>query len=492
MQLSGLNFLYVFLPVTLIVYYFPYIYKNNTLKNAWLFIISLVFYLWTSITSVIFLIVSIVLNYGIGLWLEKYAKEKTGKRIVLLACSINLASLVFYKYSYSVVGGMSAVFGFHMPEFFESIVLPLGISFYTFKTLSYIIDVYRKKVSAQKNIVNLGLYLSFFPCAISGPIFKYNSMIAQIENRQSSVEMFGEGVKTFIYGMAKSVILGSQLLSVSQHAFSVTSSELSVIYAWLGAVAYTMYIYFDFSGYSQMAIGIGRMFGIEIPQNFNYPYISRSVSEYWRRWHITLGEWFQEYLYYPLSLGPAIKIRKFAGKKLNRKHAGMVSIAFSLIVVWLCTGVWHGSNMTFVVWGLLNFLFVFIDTYFKPSKYTRLTTVIGFLGTSFITLVTKVIFNSTSLYAAGSYIASMFYLNGNKFIDPKSVILFENYIFYFVIGFICVFPVAPYLERKFIKMKRPAKILFDTIQLVFVAGLFIISLAYVNSSGHSAPMYANF
>ncbi len=492
MQLTGLSFIYAFLPATLLIYYFPLVYKRNALRNTWLFLTSLIFYLWTSFVSMAFLIVSILVNYFLGLWVNKHAKAKTGKRIVLLACVLNLASLVFYKYSYGVVGGLSTVFGFQMPEFFNTVILPLGISFYTFKTLSYIIDVYRKKNSAQKNIITLGLYLSFFPCAISGPITKYNTMIGQIENRQSSAEMFGNGVKSFVIGMAKSVILGSQLLHVSQLAFATPASELSVIYAWLGAVAYTLYIYFDFSGYSQMAVGIGSMFGFEIPKNFDYPYISRSVSEYWRRWHITLGEWFQEYLYYPLSLGPALKIRKLAGKKLNRKHAGMVSMGFSLLIVWLCTGAWHGSEITFIVWGLLNFVFVFIDTYHKPAKYSKLTSAAGFIGTSLITVFTKVIFNSSSVSSAISYIASMLCLNGNGFIDAKSPVLLKEYVFYLIAGLICAFPVAPWLGQKISKAKKPINGILAFAQFVLIAGLLVISLAYIQSGGHNPPMYANF
>lgn len=492
MQLSGLSFLYIFLPVVLAIYYFPPVYKRNMLRNTWLFFVSMGFYLWTSFGSMLFLLLFIVANYCFGLWVGNHAKEAKGKRIVLLACIFDVAILAFFKVSIGLTGGISTFLGLRMSAFFENIILPLGISFYTFRALSYIIDVYRKKTAPQRNFITLGLFLSFFPCAISGPIFKYNQMIGQIENRKSTMEMFGEGVKTFIIGMGKSVILGAQLLTVSNFAFSASSSALSVFYAWLGALAYTLYIYYDFSGYSQMAIGIGKMFGFEIPRNFHYPYISRSVSEYWRRWHITLGEWFQEYLYYPVSLGPALKIRKLAGKKLNRKHAGMVSIGFTLLIVWICTGAWHGLSMPFILWGLLNFVFVFIDTYYKPSKYSKITSFVGFVGTSFITLFTKVIFNSKSLSAAFSYIGAMLHLNGNRFIDVKSMLLFKNYFFYIFVGLLCIFPVAEWLNQKISTRYPKGKGIWELIQFVLLAGLFVITLSYVNSGGHNPPMYANF
>ncbi|MBR2769207.1 MAG: MBOAT family protein, partial [Solobacterium sp.] len=304
------------------------------LRNIWLLLASLVFYAWGEPVFIFLMILSICVNYLFGRWVEKHnkkTKSPAGKRIVALACVFNLGILFVFKYLAWILSMLRIDAGS-----LAGLPLPIGISFYTFQALSYVIDVYKGKDKAQKSIIDVGLYISFFPQLIAGPIVRYGTISRQLKSREHSWDKFSAGVWRFTIGLAKKILIANQVAQIADLAFSLTSSnpglgyatgaasgpsELSVGLAWAGAFAYMLQIYFDFSGYSDMAIGLGKMFGFEFNENFNYPYISKSISEYWRRWHISLGEWFRDYLYYPLSLGPAIKLRKqFDKQGSTAKH----------------------------------------------------------------------------------------------------------------------------------------------------------------------------
>lgn len=483
MVFSNSVFLFVFLPITLIIYYNPFI-KNTAFRNFWLLITSLFFYAWGEPVYVLLMIFSIIINWSMGLWASKNKRSKRGKIICLIACIYNLGQLFVFKY----LGWIMGIFGSR--NVFSNIMLPIGISFYTFQALSYVIDVYRGKDEAQKNVLNVGLYIAFFPQLIAGPIVRYGSIAKQINNREHNFPLFYDGVWRFIIGLSKKAILSNQLAIVAEKAFGTAPNDLSVVFAWAGAFSYMLQIYFDFSGYSDMAIGLGKMFGFEFRENFNYPYISKSISEYWRRWHISLGEWFRDYVYYPLSLGPAIKIRKFFSDKVSKKTAALIANTFVLFVVWMATGIWHGANWTFVVWGFIQFLCLFIEQHRKPAKNKKLGAVFGFLSTFLIVLLTKVIFNAKNMTSAVLYYGSMLGLNSNMFCDSFGLYWIDQYKFYLIAGFILSFPVIEKITE-FCKGKK-IEFAWNVCQTVAMCLMFILSISYAIGGSYSPFIYFNF
>ena len=480
MVFSESVFLILFLPITLIIYYSP-LCKRTEIKNIWLLFVSIGFYAWGEPIYVFLMLLSIFVNWLLGRVVSGHAKTPKGKCIVAAACIYNLGALFIFKYLGWILGEDSV---------FANLALPIGISFYTFQALSYVIDVYRGKEEAQKSILDVGLYIAFFPQLIAGPIVRYGTVSKQIKERTHSFEQFSEGARRFVIGLSKKILLANQVAVLSKAAFRSNGSELSVLLAWVGALAFMLQIYFDFSGYSDMAIGLGKMFGFEFLENFNYPYISKSISEYWRRWHISLGEWFRDYLYYPISLGPALKLRKAVSKKLGRKAAGILSTAFTLFVVWMSTGIWHGANWTFVVWGFIQFVFILWEQYRKPLKNKKLGAVLGFLSTFMIVLMTKVIFNADSMSHALSYYASMFKANGNKVIDSYGLYWLNQYKVILIISFIFAFPVAEKI-KSFIKSDR-GKEIYGIVEAIILCLLLVVDISYAVSGSYNPFIYFNF
>ena len=504
MVFSNSVFLFFFLPITLLFYYILLWRKQHTLCNIWLLLVSLGFYAWGEPIYIFLMILSIIANYGFGRWVEKHnkkTKSPMGKKIVALACMFNLGILFVFKYLSWILG----MFGIHHGVL-ASLTLPIGISFYTFQALSYVIDVYRGKDAAQKNIINVGLYIAFFPQLIAGPIVRYGSIAKQLKNRVHSFDKFSEGVWRFCIGLGKKVLIANHIAPLADLAFSLTSanpgygyavgtatgpSDLSVGLAWGGAIAFMLQIYFDFSGYSDMAIGLGKMFGFEFNENFNYPYISRSITEYWRRWHISLGEWFRDYLYYPLSLGPAIKIRKRAvDAGMDRKNAGILSTVFVLFVVWMATGIWHGANWTFVVWGLIQFVFIVWEQYRKPIKNEKLGAVLGFITTFLVVLVTKVIFKSETMTQAIHYYGAMLHLNGNVLWDNLAAYWLGQYKVVLILGIIFAFPTVEKINE-LVTGKSFGKV-WNGIKCVAMIFIMIMSASYVIGGGYNPFIYFNF
>ena len=473
-------FLFLFLPITILVYFSP-ICKRIEVKNIWLLFVSIGFYAWGEPIYVLLMLLSICINWLFGRMVSKCPKTPKGKRIVALACVYNLGMLFVFKYLGWLLGANSV---------FAKLTLPIGISFYTFQALSYVIDVYRGKEEAQKSILNVGLYIAFFPQLIAGPIVRYGTISKQLKERTHSFEQFSAGAWRFTIGLSKKILLANQLAVLSRVAFERQGAELSTLLAWAGALAFMLQIYFDFSGYSDMAIGLGKMFGFTFLENFNYPYLARSISEYWRRWHISLGEWFRDYLYYPLSLGPAIKLRKAAAKKMSRKAAGVVSTVFILFVVWMATGIWHGANWTFVVWGFIQFVFILWEQYRKPLKNKKLGAVLGFISTFFIVLCTKVIFNADSMAHAIRYYASMLHLNGNKLVDSYGLYWIGQYKLFLLIGLVLAFPVVESIGKA-IKSER-GKNVWSIAQAVILSLLLVIDVCYAVGGGYNPFIYFNF
>ena len=385
MVFSSMIFIWVFLPILLILYFI----SNDKFKNIILLIFSLVFYAWGEPKYIFLMLFSIIINYFFGILIDKFKKHKVRKLIFILDILLNLGILGYYKYFNFFVNNLNNIFNLNFGN--KLIPLPIGISFYTFQIMSYIIDLYKDKIKVQKNILNLALYISFFPQLVAGPIVKYIDVDNQIESRKVDITKFSLGVRRFIYGLSKKVLIANILGASCDAIFNSNLAEISTITAWFGAIFYTLQIYFDFSGYSDMAIGLGKMFGFDFPENFNLPYISKSITEFWRRWHISLSSWFKEYIYIPLGG--------------NRK--GKVRTYINLWIVFLVTGIWHGAAWNFVLWGLFHGLFIFIER-LGFEKFLKKHKIISRIYTLLVVVTGWVLFRSDSLSNALIYLKKMF------------------------------------------------------------------------------------
>lgn len=423
-------FLFLFLPFVLAVYYLV-LRKHTVGKNIFLFIMSLLFYAYGEPKYVFLMLFMILLHYGLGLLINKYTDDKRMQKLILfLMVVIDVCILGYFKYLNFIVSIFTG------KADMLKIALPIGISFFTFQAISYVVDVYRGKGKVQTQFLNVGLYISLFPQLIAGPIVRYETVANEIENRKENLNDFAVGVNRFIIGLGKKVLLANQFAVVSDTVFgNVTSTGTtnSFLLLWMGAIAYTLQIFFDFAGYSDMAIGLGRMFGFHFLENFKYPYISKSISEFWRRWHISLQTWFKDYIYIPLG-----------GSRVNSK----ARLVFNIFVVWFLTGVWHGANWTFIVWGLMYFVLLILEKFFhideKMGKFKNLYTM-------FFVMMGWVLFRSDSLSAALVYIRSMFGFGCKGFIDAYVIQYFKQYILYFMMGILCCFPIFKNINRIFKK-----------------------------------------
>ena len=412
MIFSSAEFLFLFLPCVLLVYYNPF-FRGRRFRNIFLLLVSLFFYAWGEPVNVVLLLASIAANWFFGRMVEG---EGPRRRFWLWAAVVlNLAGLFIFKYLGFVCRNLGAL-GLPMPEI--DLALPIGISFYTFQAMSYVIDVYRRRSPAQRSVLDVGLYVSFFPQLIAGPIVRYETIAQEIHGRRETWEDFRSGVPRFIAGLGKKVILSNNMAILADAAFD-TLPSLSAPMAWLGAVAYGLQIYFDFSGYSDMAIGMGRMFGFHFLENFDRPYLATSITDFWRRWHISLSTWFRDYVYIPLGGN-----RVSAGRHL-----------FNLFVVWLLTGIWHGANWTFLLWGLGYFLLLMAE------KYGHIDRRLGVLRrpwTLFWVLMLWVLFRAENVAAAGDYFAALF--TGGRGDINDFLYYFGNMKFYLAAAVACCLP----------------------------------------------------
>ena len=406
MLFSSSEFIYLFLPVVLF-FNFVVFRKSRLLQNIFLLLASLVFYAWGVTVYVLIMVASIVVNWLLGLLVDKKREnKKVGKALVALDVIYNLSILFVFKYLNFSCGIVNDLFGaeIHIPE----IALPIGISFFTFQAMSYVIDVYRNKGAVQTNILYVGLYISFFPQLVAGPIVRYETIADQIKNRKETVDDFFDGFARFVVGLAKKVLLANSLSLLADQTFDAVKNgdSISVMLGWLGAIAYTLQIFFDFSGYSDMAIGLGRMFGFHFLENFDYPYVSKSITEFWRRWHISLGTWFRDYVYIPLG-----------GSRVGKARG-----ILNLFIVWFLTGLWHGANFTFVIWGMMFFVLLTVEKLTGLHKKSgKALNVFKRLYTLLFIVIGWVIFRSDSIADAFVYLKSMFGLNDNVFSDGAFV-----------------------------------------------------------------------
>ena len=461
MLFSSIFFLFTFLPILLIAYFaVPFKYKNYVLLAA-----SLFFYAWGEPIYVFLMIFSIAFNWAMALDIEK--ERKFGKKTTLIfTVVINLLILSFFKYYGFALDSVNALFGTNIS--YTALPLPIGISFYTFQAMSYIIDVYRGDTDAQRSPLKFGLYLSLFPQLIAGPIVKYKDIATELDKREISPELIGKGSARFIIGLAKKVIIANNMGALHTEILS-QSSNSSVLASWLGVAAYTLQIYFDFSGYSDMAIGLGKVFGFNFMENFNYPYISKSVTEFWRRWHISLSTWFRDYLYFPLG----------GNRVAPRKHI------INLLIVWMLTGLWHGASWNFVVWGLYYGIFLILEKYFFAERIEKLPSILQHLITIFIVSIAWVFFFSNNLTEAIHYLGDMFMLSKLPFANMHFLYLLKSNLVLMIIAIVLSHP-KPYKMYTLISKSSTA---FSIASLLII---FIISVSYLVFSTYNPFLYFRF
>ena len=469
MVFSSNVFIFLFLPVVLILYYNP-LFKSTAFRNTVLLISSIFFYAWGEPAFVLVMLGSIVLNWLFGLGVDKYRLENVKKSRFFVALSVitNIGILFVFKYLTFTLKNIDLLFSAKLDTL--DITLPIGISFFTVQAMSYVIDVYRGDGGVQKNPLNVALYISFFPQLIAGPIVRYRTVAEQINSRSVDFDSFSNGVYRFMTGFCKKVLIANNVASVADIAFDAEAP--SVALAWLGALAYTLQIFFDFSGYSDMAIGLGKMFGFTFLENFDYPYTSKSITEFWRRWHISLGTWFRDYVYIPLG-----------GSRVSKPR-----LVLNLFAVWMLTGIWHGANWTFFLWGFMYFVLLTVE------KLTGFNKKIGFLGhiyTLFFVIIGWVIFRSDSIGSAFVYLKTMLGLGGSALIDGKAAMYLSYYKVYLAAGVLCSFPIINKLREK-IKPGEKLSKAFSVISGVILLALFIIAVSFAVKKAYNPFIYFNF
>ena len=458
MIFSSILFIFRFLPIALILYYItPQKYKNLILT-----LLSLVFYSWGEGKYFLIMIASIIIDYTAGRLIYRYKNEIKKKTIVLcISLVFNLGLLFFFKYFNFFIDNINNIFNFAIKG--VKITLPLRISFYTFQTMSYSIDVYRGKVVPEKNIINFAAFVTLFPQLIAGPIVKYTDINKEISRRVITKDNVEVGIEKFILGLGRKVLIANNIGMLWTEVEGIGFENISTPLAWLGIISFGLQIYFDFSGYSLMAIGLGKMLGFNFPENFNYPYISRSISEFWRRWHITLGSWFKEYVYIPLGG--------------NRK--GKVRVTFNLFIVWALTGLWHGASYNFLLWGLFFFLLISIEK-LGLINFLNKHRVFSHIYTIFLLLIGWTLFAITDFNGICEYLSKLFfYSNGEEWIY-----YLRNYGVSLIIAIIFSLPLVSMFYKKIEN--------FKWIKTIILMGIFIISVAYLVDATYNPFLYFRF
>lgn len=468
MLFSSIVFLFSFLPAVMILYYLlPVRFRNVILLLA-----SLVFYAWGEPVYLFLMLLSILFNYFSGLDIARNLQDKrAAKRSLIFNLIINLAVLGFFKYEGFVLDTLNGILPVHIS--YHALPLPIGISFYTFQILSYIIDVYRGNVKVQTNLPNFALYVTMFPQLIAGPIVQYADVDEQLASREISRTKFGEGSMYFIRGLAKKVLLANTSGMIFTEVSGLAKDNIAVMTAWLGAFAYMFQIYFDFSGYSDMAIGLGKMFGFEFNMNFNYPYVSKSITEFWRRWHISLSSWFRDYVYIPLGGNRVSKI----------KHIR------NLLIVWFLTGLWHGAAWNFVAWGLYYGVILIIEKYLLSPVLDRLPDVVRHIYSIVLVVIGWVLFFSSSFGQAADYIRVMFGAGVHGFADRESMYLLTSNL---ILWLILIFGSTPLVHFRYEHMLRSKKWNTTIINSVVYAALFIVCIAYLVTETYNPFLYFRF
>lgn len=470
---SSLLFLFRFLPLVLLLYFIA----PRCLKNAVLFVMSLIFYAWGEPVYVVLMLFSTVVDYTHGRLVDRYKREgKEGKARWVVASSmiINLLLLGFFKYSDFLIGTVNGVFGTAIPLL--KLALPIGISFYTFQTMSYTIDVYRGDARVQKNIISFGAYVALFPQLIAGPIVRYQTIAEELQERRETASDFSRGIGRFMAGLGKKVLLANNIGLLWDTVAAMPAADLTVAVSWLGILAYAFQIYFDFSGYSDMAIGLGNMFGFHFPENFQYPYISKSITEFWRRWHISLGTWFREYVYIPLGG--------------NRR--GLACQIRNLAVVWLLTGIWHGASWNFVLWGVYYGIFLIVEKVFLKKHLERLPGWVQHVYTLLVVLFGWVLFAFDSLGAGLSYFKTMVGLGGVPFANMEFAYLLYNNVIWLLVLALGSTELPKRWAARLVLALKSRQGLAAVLQNGFYVLVFLVSVAYLVDATYNPFLYFRF
>jgi len=466
MVFSSLMFLFVYFPVVLGVYYI----SPLKWRNLFLLLANLIFYGWGEPVYILIMFLSIFIDYTHGLLVEKYrVDDKKARAFVVSSMVFNLALLFFFKYYDFLADSLRVlpVFSF-LPRL--NVPLPIGISFYTFQTMSYTVDVYRGQARAQRNIVNFGTFVTLFPQLIAGPILQYRDLDDQLVHREHTAEKFASGARIFTVGLAKKVLLANNIGMLWDIYRAAPAAQLTMGGAWLGVIAFAFQIYFDFSGYSDMAAGLGRMLGFEFMQNFNYPYISRSITEFWRRWHISLGSWFRNYLYIPLGGNRKGKMRQY----------------FNILAVWAATGIWHGASWNYLIWGLYFCLLLVLEKAFLLKALERAPGILSHFYAVFFILVGWAIFAIEDLSALTEYLLAMFGGAGAGLWCAADGYYLMNYAFMLPVLAVASTPLGAYLFRRL-----PERAVQIAVPLLMLAGL-ILSTAYLVDATYNPFLYFRF
>lgn len=485
MLFSSLIFLLYFFPVVLVIYYS--LKWNRMLQNVWLLFASIFFYAWGEPKNVLLLFFSILFNWAAGVYIDKN-RGKTGKtkRALATACVLNIGILFIFKYLAFTVGTVNEMAGRKLlPSI--GIVLPIGISFFTFQALSYVIDVYRGKTAVEKNLLYVGIYIFFFPQLIAGPIIQYADVAKQIRNRQETFRKFAVGISRFAVGFGKKILLANNFAILADSIFNWSrigqeTYNVPALLAWLGAIAYTLQIYFDFSAYSDMAIGLGLIFGFKFGENFNYPYIASSISDFWKRWHISLTGWFREYVYFPMG-----------GSRVQNKD----TMVRNMFVVWLLTGIWHGAQWTFLFWGMLHFAVQLAERFLGAAagkgQRSLSNTCLKHAYTLAVVVIGWVIFRADDLYQAGVYLKNMFGLNNNGFFSATAVMLIKEYWLFLVLGIVFSMPLARNINRLLAEHKMGrVEMLYNICYPAVLLCLVIAGVCYLTMGAYNPFIYFNF
>ena len=468
MVFSSIVFLYIFLPVMLILYFIV----PSKFKNAVMIIASLIFFAWGEIGYILIMLLLAVMDFYCGNKINLYENDNAKrKKYLIINVSVNLLILFFFKYADFIITNINLICNWNIPLL--NIPLPIGVSFNTFQSLSYIIDVYKRKVKCEKSFYNYLTYTTLFPQIIAGPIVRYETVDEELEVKNISLDNFSEGMKRFIVGLGKKVLIANNVGKlwniIEVGGYSVLSTQL----AWLGIIAFGVQIYFDFSGYSDMAIGLARIFGMKFDENFNYPYISKSITEFWRRWHITLGSWFRDYVYIPLGG--------------NRK--GIIKQIRNILIVWFLTGAWHGASWNFILWGVYFGIILMLEKIFILKILEKAGPILSRIYSITLILISWVIFAFEDLSKIGEYIKSLFNIGKIEMVTNESLYYLTNYYIILVIAIILATPLMKNITEKL--ERKNSKIISIAVSLVYI-GIFGLSTASLVSDSFNPFLYFRF
>ncbi len=468
MVFSSLTFLFYFLPIALAIYYI----SPKQIRNFVIFISGLFFYAWGEPIYVVIMVLSTLIDYLCGLGMHRWEHSPKARRLLLIASVVmNLSLLSIFKYGSLFINTINGVLGTAIPD--PKLPLPIGISFYTFQSMSYTIDLYRREIPVQKNFFSFGGYVTLFPQIVAGPIVRYADVQNEIDNRKITLSMVSDGIGIFIKGLAKKILIANNIGALWANIKAMPISELSAPMAWMGILAFTFQIFFDFSGYSDMAIGMGKMLGFNFPKNFDLPYTSKSISEFWRRWHMTLGSWFKSYVYFPLG----------GNRKGNKRTI------INLLIVWSLTGFWHGASWNFVLWGFYFGVIIVCEKLFLGKLLHKLPAIIRVLYQFFLVVIGWVMFEYESITDVGRYLLAMFGGNGLPFIDDKFLYYLTSYIFVFVVCVLFSSSLPQKTMRSLYRKKRSAVLILTPI---FQGVLFVICIAYLVDATFNPFLYFRF